>query len=50
MDLEHCRDDFLLELHKGSNDNPNDKRLLKEYFSGVDGLSESLGKFILILW
>lgn len=44
MDLENSRDDLLFELHKLPHQNPNDTRMLKEYFADVQKLSDDLGK------
>ena len=45
MDLENSRDDLLFELHKLPHQNPNDTRMLKEYFADVHKLSEELGAY-----
>ncbi|XP_064082051.1 exocyst complex component 3-like isoform X5 [Macrobrachium nipponense] len=49
MDLENSRDDLLFELHKLPHQNPNDTRMLKEYFADVQNLSEDLGKQVWII-
>ncbi|XP_050707871.1 exocyst complex component 3-like [Eriocheir sinensis] len=49
MDLENSRDDLLFELHKLPHQNPNDTRMLKEYFADVHKLSEDLGKQVWII-
>lgn len=49
MDLENSRDDLLFELHKLPHQNPNDTRMLKEYFADVQNLSEDLGKQVWVI-
>ena len=49
MDLENSRDDLLFELHKLPHQNPNDTKMLTEYFADVNKLSEDLGRFKLSL-
>ncbi|KAB7502632.1 Exocyst complex component 3 [Armadillidium nasatum] len=49
MDLENSRDDLLFELHKLPHQNPNESRLLKEYFADMQTLSEDLGKQLWII-
>ncbi|KAK8375438.1 hypothetical protein O3P69_008347 [Scylla paramamosain] len=49
MDLENSRDDLLFELHKLPHQNPNDTRMLKEYFADVHKLSEELGKQVWVI-
>ncbi|XP_042239451.1 exocyst complex component 3-like [Homarus americanus] len=49
MDLENSRDDLLFELHKLPHQNPNDTRMLKEYFADVQKLSDDLGKQVWII-
>lgn len=48
MDLENSRDDLLFELHKLPHQNPNDTRMLKEYFADVQNLSDELGEMMMI--
>lgn len=45
MDLENSRDDLLYELYKLPHQNPNETRLLKEYFSDMQTLSDDLGEY-----
>lgn len=47
MDLENSRDDLLFELHKLPHQNPNDTRMLKEYFADVQNLSDELGEMMI---
>ncbi|KAK3868957.1 hypothetical protein Pcinc_025706 [Petrolisthes cinctipes] len=49
MDLENSRDDLLFELHKLPHQNPNDTRMLKEYFAEVQNLSDELGKQVWVI-
>lgn len=46
MDLENSRDDLLFELHKLPRQNPNDTKMLTDYFANVHKLSEDLGKLL----
>nr|CAG4639889.1 EOG090X03GO [Daphnia pulex]SVE84774.1 EOG090X03GO [Daphnia pulex] len=48
-DLENSRDDLLYELHRLPNHSLQDKQMLKAYFSGVQQLSEQLGKQLWLL-
>ncbi|KAA0202992.1 hypothetical protein HAZT_HAZT003038 [Hyalella azteca] len=49
MDLENSRDDLLFELHKLPHQNPNDTKMLTEYFADVNKLSEYLGKQVWVV-
>ncbi|VDD94641.1 unnamed protein product [Enterobius vermicularis] len=47
MELEHARDDMMLEIHRLQSGNADyEKNLLKTYFSDVDNLVNELGKQI----
>nr|SVE73459.1 EOG090X03GO [Daphnia atkinsoni] len=48
-DLENSRDDLLYELHRLPNHSLQDKQMLKAYFSGVQELSDQLGKQLWLL-
>ncbi|KAF2365226.1 Exocyst complex component EXOC3/Sec6 [Trinorchestia longiramus] len=49
MDLENSRDDLLFELHKLPHQNPNDTKMLTEYFADVNKLSVDLGKQVWVV-
>ena len=49
MDLENSRDDLLFELHKLPHQNPNDTKMLTDYFADVHKLSEELGNIFIYL-